>query len=173
MDEPTDEDSHGNDRASDDTDADVDERFLRRALDLAREAAADGNTPFGSVLVRDGEVVAESTNTTVTDDDLTAHPELKLARWAARELSPEERRGTTMYTSTYPCMMCSGALAFARLGRLVYSVDGETAAALSPAGVNDDPPTTDYLREHGDVTVVGPLLEAAGEAVHRECWVVD
>jgi hypothetical protein len=37
--------------------------------------------------------------------------------------------------------------------------------------VNDDPPTTDYLREHGDVTVVGPLLEAAGEAVHRECWI--
>ena len=172
MDETTGE----GDSASEDADDgpasdDTDERFLRRALDLAREAAADGNTPFGSLLVHDGEVLAESTNTTVTDDDLTAHPELKLARWAARELSGEERRETTMYTSTYPCMMCSGALAFAGLGRLVYSVDGETAAALSPAGVNDDPPTTDYLREHGDVTVVGPLLEAAGEAVHRECWI--
>jgi tRNA(Arg) A34 adenosine deaminase TadA len=146
------------------------ERFLRRALELARAAAADGNTPFGSLLVHDGRVVRESTNTTVTDDDVTAHPELKLARWAARELTPAERRATTMYTSTYPCMMCSGAFAYAGLGRLVYSVDGETAAALAPDGRNENPPTSDHLREREGVTVVGPVLEAEGRAVHRECW---
>ncbi|WP_380679565.1 nucleoside deaminase [Salinigranum sp. GCM10025319] len=157
---------------TDGTDAaatEIDERFLRRALELAREAAAE-NTPFGSLLVRNEEILVEATNTTLTDDDVTAHPELKLARWAARELTPAERRETTMYTSTYPCMMCSGALAFAGIGRLVYSVDGETAARLAPDGTNDDPPTTDYLRERGDVTVVGPLLQSEGEAVHRECW---
>jgi tRNA(Arg) A34 adenosine deaminase TadA len=148
----------------------ADERFLRRALALAREAAADGNTPFGSLLVREGEVIAESKNTTLTDEDVTAHPELKLARWAARELAPAARRETTMYTSTYPCMMCSGAMAYAGLGRLVYSVDGETAATLSPARPNDEVPTSDYLRERDDVTVVGPLLRADGEAVHRDCW---
>lgn len=148
----------------------TDERFLRRALELARAAAADGNTPFGSLLVHDGRVVRESTNTTVTDDDVTAHPELKLARWAARELTPAERRATTMYTSTYPCMMCSGAFAYARLGRLVYSVDGETAAALAPDGRNENPPTSDHLHEREGVTVVGPMLEAEGMAIHRECW---
>ncbi len=148
----------------------TDERFLRRALDLAREAASDGNTPFGSLLVHDGQVVRESTNTTVADDDITAHPELKLARWAARELTPEERRVTTMYTSTYPCMMCSGAFAYAGLGRLVYSVDGATASALAPGGRNENPPRTDHLHEREGVTVVGPLLEAEGRAVHRECW---
>lgn len=148
----------------------VDEAYVRRALELAREAAANGNTPFGSVLVHGGDVVAESTNTTVTDDDITAHPELKLARWAARNLTPAERRETTMYTSTYPCLMCSGAIAYAGLGRLVYSVDGATAAALSPAGRNENPPTTDALRERDTVVVVGPVLEAAGEAVHRDCW---
>lgn len=148
----------------------ADERFVRRALELARDAAAAGNTPFGSLLVHEGRVVAESTNTTVTDDDVTAHPELKLARWAGRELTPAERRATTMYTSTFPCMMCSGAIAYAGLGRLVYSVDGETAAELAPAGRNENPPTTDHLRERPGVTVVGPVLPAAGEAVHRECW---
>lgn len=152
------------------TTGETDERFLRRALELAREAAADGNTPFGSLLVHDGRVVRESTNTTLTDDDVTAHPELKLARWAARELTPAERRATTMYTSTYPCMMCSGAFAYAGLGRLVYSVDGETAVDLAPDGRNEDPPLTTHLRERADVTVVGPLLEAEGTAVHRDCW---
>jgi tRNA(Arg) A34 adenosine deaminase TadA len=150
--------------------ADADDQFVRRALELAREASAAGNTPFGSLLVHDGDVIAESTNTTLTDDDITAHPELKLARWAARELPLAERAETTMYTSTYPCMMCSGAIAYAGLGRLVYSVDGETAAALSPAGTNDNPPTTDHLRERDGVVVEGPRLEAEGEAVHRECW---
>jgi tRNA(Arg) A34 adenosine deaminase TadA len=148
----------------------TDERYLRRALALARDAATAGNTPFGSLLVHDGQVVQESTNTTLTDDDITAHPELKLARWAARELTPAERRETTMYTSTYPCMMCSGAFAYAGLGRLVYSVDGETAAELAPAGRNENPPRTTHLRERAGVTVVGPLLEAEGKAVHRECW---
>jgi tRNA(Arg) A34 adenosine deaminase TadA len=147
-----------------------DEAYLRRALELAREASAAGNTPFGSLLVREGRVVAESTNTTVTDDDVTAHPELKLARWAARELTPAERAETTMYTSTYPCMMCSGALAYAGVGRLVYSVDGATAAALSPADRNVNPPTTDHLHERDGIVVEGPLLEAEGEAVHRDCW---
>jgi tRNA(Arg) A34 adenosine deaminase TadA len=148
----------------------TDEQYLRRALELAREAAADGNTPFGSLLVHDDQVVAESTNTTLTDDDITAHPELKLARWAAQELTPEERRETTMYTSTYPCMMCSGAVAYSGLGRLVYSVDGETASTLAPSGRNENPPRTDHLREREGVTVVGPLLESAGKQVHRECW---
>jgi tRNA(Arg) A34 adenosine deaminase TadA len=67
-------------------------------------------------------------------------------------------------------MMCSGAIAYAGLGRLVYSVDGETAMALSPAGRNENPPLTDHLRERDDVAVDGPLLESAGEAVHRDCW---
>lgn len=68
------------------------EPYVRRALDLAREAAANGNPPFGSLLVYDGEVIAESENTTHTEEDITAHPELKLARWAVRELDDEEIR---------------------------------------------------------------------------------
>ena len=66
-----------------------DERFLRRAIELAGEARASGNPPFGSLLVADdGTVLAEERNTSLADDDITAHPELKLARWAARELGP-------------------------------------------------------------------------------------
>ncbi|WSA74344.1 hypothetical protein OG930_44415 [Streptomyces sp. NBC_01799] len=64
-----------------------DHTLLRRAIALAAQARAAGNPPFGSLLSGpDGTVLAEEHNTTLTDQDITAHPELKLARWAAREL---------------------------------------------------------------------------------------
>ncbi|MFF0723648.1 nucleoside deaminase [Streptomyces sp. NPDC004134] len=101
------------------------ERFLRRAFELAREARGEGNGPFGSLLVGPGgDVLAEDRNTTVTDGDITAHPELKLARWAARELDAATAAGTTMYTSCEPCGMCAGALARSGLGRVVYALSG-------------------------------------------------
>jgi tRNA(Arg) A34 adenosine deaminase TadA len=145
----------------------TDETYLQRTFDLAREAAANGDTPFGSLLVRDGEVIAESRNTTRTDEDITAHPELKLARWAARELADGEQGEVTMYTSTEPCPMCAGAIALSGLGRVVYSVDSETATAFAPG---DDPALSSDLLERSEVEVIGPELETGGRAVHRECW---
>ncbi|HYI17138.1 MAG TPA: nucleoside deaminase, partial [Solirubrobacteraceae bacterium] len=65
----------------------ADERHLRRAIELAAAARAAGDMPFGSLLVGPaGEVLAEDRNTVLTERDVTAHPELKLARWAGREL---------------------------------------------------------------------------------------
>jgi tRNA(Arg) A34 adenosine deaminase TadA len=89
----------------------ADERYLRRAIELAAEARAAGDMPFGSLLVGPGgDVLAEDRNTVLTEQDITAHPELKLARWAARRLEPETARQITMYTSCQPCPMCTGAL---------------------------------------------------------------
>ncbi|MGM1065728.1 nucleoside deaminase [Saccharothrix sp. Mg75] len=108
---------------------------LRRAVELAREARAAGDPPFGSLLVGpDGRVLAEERNTSVTDDDITAHPELKLARWAARELAPAVAAGTTMFTSCEPCGMCAGAIARSGLGRVVFALSGEQLNALKPGG---------------------------------------
>ncbi|GAA3107465.1 hypothetical protein GCM10020001_026780 [Nonomuraea salmonea] len=70
------------------------ERLLRRAIELAAEAREGGNPPFGSLLAAaDGTILAEERNSSLTDHDITAHPELKLARWAARELDPRDGRG--------------------------------------------------------------------------------
>lgn len=72
------------------------ELYLRRAIELAAESRAAGDAPFGALLVDpDGTVLAEERNTVLSDDDVTAHPELKLARWAARALSPVAAAGTT------------------------------------------------------------------------------
>ena len=111
------------------------EGFLRRAIALAAAAREAGNPPFGSLLVGpNGTVFAEQQNTTITDGDISYHPELKLAVWAARELSPEVAAGTTMYTSCQPCPMCTGALARSGLGKVVYALSGEQLDGLRSTG---------------------------------------
>jgi tRNA(Arg) A34 adenosine deaminase TadA len=143
-----------------------DESYIREAIDLARESVENGNTPFGSLLVRDGEVIRRSRNTTVTEEDITAHPELKLARWAARELDAEARAETTMYTSTEPCEMCATAIHYAGLGRVVFSVATGTLAELRGSELGY---TCAELvdAKGGTTTVEGPVLEAEGLAVHE------
>jgi tRNA(Arg) A34 adenosine deaminase TadA len=114
---------------------DADERHLRRAIELAAAARAAGDMPFGSLLAGPaGEVRAEDRNTVVTEQDITAHPELKLARWAARQLDRDVARQTTMYTSCQPCPMCRGAIARSGLGRVVFALSGEQLQELRPPG---------------------------------------
>jgi tRNA(Arg) A34 adenosine deaminase TadA len=132
-----------------------DVRHLRRAIDLAAEARAAGDMPFGAVLVdADGRVLAEDRNTALTERDVTAHPELKLARWAGRELTLEAAREATMYTSCQPCPMCIGAIARSGLGRVVFALSGEQLAQLRPAGVE--------APDARDVRYDGPALPDEG-----------
>jgi tRNA(Arg) A34 adenosine deaminase TadA len=108
---------------------------LRRAIELAAEARAAGDMPFGSLLVGpDGAVLVEDRNTVLTSNDITAHPELKTALWASRNLEPGTAARTTMYTSTEPCPMCKGAIARSGLGRVVFALSGEQFAGLEPSG---------------------------------------
>ena len=110
-----------------------DERYLRRAIELAAQARAAGEAPFGSLLVGPGgEILAEAHNTVLADRDISAHPELKMARWAARELDPAAATATTMYTSCQPCGMCGGAIERSGLGRVVFALSSEQFAALNP-----------------------------------------
>ncbi|MEV6974375.1 nucleoside deaminase [Kitasatospora sp. NPDC093806] len=110
-----------------------DHALLRRAIALAAEARVDGNPPFGSLLAApDGTVLAEERNTTLTDRDITAHPELKLARWAARELDAVTAARTTMYTSCEPCPMCASAIQQAGLRRVVFALSGEQLLDIRP-----------------------------------------
>ncbi len=115
-----------------------DHTFLRRAIALAAEARQAGDPPYGSLLVApDGTVLVEARNTTRTDDDITAHPELVLARWAARALAPDVAGRTTLFTSCEPCPMCANAIARAHLGRVVYALSTEQLTALKPPGFVD------------------------------------
>ncbi|MFF1411430.1 nucleoside deaminase [Streptomyces sp. NPDC058289] len=110
-----------------------DHALLRRAIALAAEAGETGNPPFGSLLAGpDGTVLAEERNTSLTDRDLTAHPELKLARWAARELDAATAARSTLYTSCEPCGMCEPVIRQAGLGRVVFALSGEQLLDIRP-----------------------------------------
>ena len=131
-----------------------DERFLRLAIELAAAGRADGEAPFGSLLVGpDGSVFAEDHNTVVADRDISAHPELKLARWAARELDAATAARTTMYTSCQPCLMCTGAIDRSGLGRVVYALSGDQLDEMKRSGGPAPVPQT------------GPALVAEARAV--------
>ena len=107
--------------------------FLRRAIGIAAAAITTGDDPYGSLLASPGgEILIEAHNTVRRDRDITAHPELKLARWAARELDPDTAAATTMYTSCQPCGMCHGAIVRSGLGRVVYALSTEQWAQLNP-----------------------------------------
>lgn len=89
--------------------SDHDTQHLDRCIALADEALQAGDEPFGSVLAAaDGRTLHEARNRVATGD-ATQHPEFELARWAAQNLSPEERRASTVYTSGEHCPMCSAA----------------------------------------------------------------
>lgn len=109
--------------------------LLRRAVAIAAHAVTLGDAPYGSLLVGpDGATLAEAHNTVQRDNDISAHPELKLARWAARELDKDTAAGTTLYTSCQPCGMCTGGIVRSGLGRVVYALSTEQFIELNPAG---------------------------------------
>ncbi len=144
---------------------DTDRSYIRKAQRLAEDALEAGNPPFGSLLVLDGSVIETSTNTTASGDDITAHPELKLAWYAARELSEAERARCTMYTSTEPCAMCAGAIYYSGLGRIVYSVAGSSLPRIREDRGIDIPCSEVIERGDGTTTVEGPILEEDGLAI--------
>ncbi|WP_144797085.1 nucleoside deaminase [Halorubrum depositum] len=146
-----------------------DRAFVGRAIELAEEAVERGNTPFGALLVVDGEVVAEARNEIRSGDDIAAHPELALARRAGRELDADERARCTMYASTEPCPMCATGIHYAGLGRVVFGVSGATLDEL--AGDVVAIPCEEVIRRaDGETTVEGPVATEAAMALHESFY---
>lgn len=131
-------------------DADADNRFMAMALALAREAELAGEVPVGAVLVSDsGEVLAQTRNRTLADQDPTAHAEILALRAAAKRLANHRLTGTTLYVTLEPCPMCAGAIAEARCRRIVYGASDPRRGAVEGAlrlfelpGVNHRPAVT-------------------------------
>ena len=145
------------------------ERYMERALELAREAGDRGDDPFGSVLVRDDEIVMTEANAVNSADDVRRHPELTLAQRAASAFTREQCRETIMYTSTEPCAMCSGGIYIAKLAGVVYSVSAERAGEVADSDLVV--PSADiFERGSVELPVVGPVLPEAGERIHAEQW---
>ena len=131
---------------------------LRRCVELAAEALAAGDEPYGSVLVAgDGTVLAEDRNRTAGGDQ-TRHPEFELARWAAEHLAPEDRPAATVYTSGEHCPMCAAAHAWVGLGRIAYVTSSRQIAQWREEFGVPAPPVTGLPASDiaPGVTVDGP-----------------
>ena len=110
------------------------EELMRRAIRLAERNVAEGGGPFGAVVARDGEIVAEGVNRVTATCDPTAHAEVAAIRAAAHKLGTFDLSGCDIYASCEPCPMCLGAIYWARLSRLYYAATKDDAAR---AGFSD------------------------------------
>jgi tRNA(adenine34) deaminase len=97
-----------------------DEAYMRRALELARQAAQEGEVPVGALVVLEGKVLGEGWNRPIGAADPTAHAEIQALRAAAASTKNYRLTGATLYVTLEPCAMCLGAMFHARVARAVY-----------------------------------------------------
>jgi tRNA(Arg) A34 adenosine deaminase TadA len=143
-----------------------DEIFLRQAIQLAREARANGERPFGAVLVQDGQLVAQAGDQCRALSDPTAHAELRLISTYCQASGKISLEGHTLYSLTEPCVMCSGAIKWAVISRVVFSVP---QAMLQTVSGGLQKPSCDSLVNTGQrhIEVSGPYLLEEGFAVYH------
>ena len=152
----------------------LDETLLRRAIAISISSVAHGNHPFGALLADGSQVVLEAENTVTTTGDVTGHAETNLVRLTGR-FSLSQLRSFTLYTSCEPCAMCSGAIYWAGIGRVVYALSEHDLLPLT--GDHPDNPTLSlpsrevFARGQRTVAVAGPALEDEARKPHVGFWV--
>ena len=150
-----------------------DERLLRRAIELSAGAVAKGNMAFGALLADpDGTVLLEAENTTFTEQNPLRHAENNLVDKAIGTLTPEQIATATLYTSCEPCAMCSGAIYWAGVNRVVYAMSEHHLVDIT--GINEDCPAmrgvgcrTIFETGQRRIEVIGPLLVEEACAVQH------
>lgn len=136
---------------------------MRQALALAREAAAVDEVPVGAVLVVDGAVVGRGFNQPILRHDPTAHAEVMALRAAAEQVGNYRLPGSTLYVTLEPCVMCTGAIMHARVGRVVFGArDPKTGAAGSVIDLYGEERLNHHAQIEGGVLAeeCGSLLSA-------------
>jgi tRNA(adenine34) deaminase len=139
----------------------TDEKWMHRALALARHAGEAGEVPVGALVVLNGEVIGEGWNQPIVSHDPTAHAEVVALRAAAACLKNYRLSGATLYVTLEPCVMCAGAIVHARIARVVYgAADPKTGAAGSVFNLLDSA----ALNHRAQVTG-GVLAEECGRGL--------
>ncbi|SQH75451.1 CMP/dCMP deaminase zinc-binding protein [Shewanella benthica] len=149
-------------------------QHLRRCVELAKEALEAGDQPFGSILVAaDGAVLFEDRNR-VSSGDQTRHPEFEIARWAAANMTVEERAVATVFTSGEHCPMCAAAHGWVGLGRIVYVSSCEQLSTwLADLGVPASPVQNLSIQQVvPNLVVEGPIadLDKQVHDLHRRFY---
>ncbi|HEX2612035.1 MAG TPA: tRNA adenosine(34) deaminase TadA [Fibrobacteria bacterium] len=135
----------------------LDERYLRMALREAEKSAAEGEVPIGCVIVKDGRVVGRGCNRMETLRDPTAHAEVLAIGAACQALENWRLDGCTLYVTLEPCPMCAGAILNGRVARVVYGARDKRLGALGS--------TFDILGDNP----INRAVEVEGPAMEEEC----
>lgn len=134
---------------------------MKMAIQMAYEAGKQGEAPFGCILIFQDQLVASSGDKSIAYSDPSAHAELTLISEYCQANQCIELKGHTLYCTVEPCMMCCGAIHWARIDRVVFSVSQDQLKAFSKGKTK---PTADDLLNHDRqrVEVIGGILEAKG-----------
>jgi guanine deaminase len=111
------------------------EELMQRAIELSIKSVRNGGGPFGAVIAREGEIIAEGSNGVTIYNDPTAHAEVTAIRKACEKLGTFDLTGCEIYTSCEPCPMCLGAIYWAHLDKIYYANNRKDAADI---GFDDD-----------------------------------
>ena len=150
-------------------------RFIQASIDIALKARSRGNHPFGALLVDEqAHILLEAENTVVTEKDCTGHAETNLMRQASKKYDRDFLAKCTLYSSTEPCPMCSGAIFWGNVRRVVYGLSEETFYEM----VGENTEEVLYLpcrkllgKGRKPIEVIGPVLEEEAKKAHEGFWV--
>lgn len=153
----------------------TDTRLLMRAIEVSRRSREHGNHPFGAVLAdREGKVVLEGENIVVSERDCTGHAETNLMRMASKKFDADFLAQCTLYSSAEPCPMCSGAIYWGNVRRVVFALSIESlfdSYGDNPENYRMHMHCRDVLeRVPGNIEVLGPALQQQAKAVHEGFW---
>ena len=153
---------------------DADAKYLRRVIENAKQSRAAGRHPFSSLIVLDGDVIAESQSLKKGPADPTNHSEMRVLREASATRTPDVLARATLYASTEPCAMCAGGAYWAGIGRLVFGFSEASLRAMT--GAHPWNPTLAlscrevFARGTRRIEVIGPYLEDEAAVPHRGFW---
>ena len=148
--------------------------FIRNSIEVAKKARENGNHPFGAILVDEhGKILLQVENNVVTENDCTGHAEINLIKQASKKYTSDFLAKCTLYASTEPCPMCSGAIFWGNVRRVVYGLSEKSLYRI----IGDNSEEVLYLpcrvlfeKGQKQIEVIGPILEEEAEKVHEGFW---
>ena len=137
-------------------------KYLKLAIEESQKSVASGSSPFGAVIVKNGEIVAVAHNTVVPDNDPTAHAEVNAIRQAGQKLGTFDLTGCVLYTSCQPCPMCLNAIKWANIKQVYFAATDVDADSI---GFRDK-----HFQSDSDVRLIQLPLQSDAYQVMRD-WV--
>jgi len=147
--------------------------FLNKTFEVAKRSMDNGNLPFGCILVNaKGEIIEEGENTVITDKDSIAHCEINLTHQLAGKYDWQYLNQSIVYASTEPCPMCTAAILWSGIGKLVYALGKEGYHTVADTTNPDHlfEMSSKKLLEHGGrkIEVIGPLTEEESKLIYKK-----